>query len=70
MQNYLKRILIHTALALTGCKQQSEIDKCVEAFVVQTCVDAVNKKKCISDMRDEIGGNLRLHCLKAQSGKE
>ena len=62
--------LLLAGLALAGCQQQSEIDKCVEAFVVQTCVDAVNKKKCIRDMRDELGGNLRLHCLKAQSGKE
>jgi len=62
--------LLLAVLSLTGCQQKSEIDKCVEALVVQQCVDADNKKKCISDMRDVLGGDLRLHCLKAKLGKE
>jgi hypothetical protein len=64
------KLFIILCLGLAGCQQKSEIDKCVEALVVQQCVDADNKRKCISDMRDVLGGDLRLHCLKAQSGKE
>ena len=46
MKNKLPFILLVVGLA--GCQQKSEIDKCVEAFVVQTCVDAVNKKSALA----------------------
>jgi hypothetical protein len=36
--------LLGTALALTGCQQQSEIDKCVEALVVSECMSIDDKK--------------------------
>ena len=62
--------LLGTALALTGCQQQSEIDKCVEALVVSECMSVDDKKKCVNDMKEALGGLYRLQCLKAQAGKE
>ena len=57
--------LLGTALALTGCQQQSEIDKCVEGQVISTCV---GDKDCIKKVKPLIEGESRLKCLEAQAG--
>lgn len=62
--------LLGTALALAGCQQQSEIDKCVEALVVSECMSLDDKKKCVNDMKEALGGLYRLQCLKAQAGNK
>ncbi len=61
--------LILLVVGLAGCQQQSEIDKCVEALVVSECMSIDDKKKCVNDMKEALGGLYRLRCLKAQSGK-
>ena len=62
--------LLGTALALTGCQQQSEIDKCVEALVVSECMNSDDKKNCVNGLKDALGGLFRLECLKAQAGNK
>jgi hypothetical protein len=57
-------------LCLAGCQQKSEIDKCVEALATQECMNSSNKKTCINEITDVVGGLYRLKCLKAQAGKE
>jgi hypothetical protein len=59
--------LLGTALALTGCQQKSEIDKCVEAHAISTCQSG--HTDCIKSVSETMGGKWRLECLKAQSGK-
>ncbi len=59
--------LLGTALALTGCQQQSEIDKCVEAHAISACQSG--HTDCIKSVSETMGGKWRLECLKAQSGK-
>ena len=72
-------ILLVSALTLMGC--QSEIDKCVDAKIVQFCAqhfpDAkypengnIGNDKCGDFSRKVVGGSLREECLKAQAGKE
>ena len=61
--------LLLAVLSLTGCQQKSEIDKCVEALVVQECMNSDDKKNCVNGLKDALGGLFRLECLKAQSGK-
>jgi hypothetical protein len=63
-----KITLILMLLFLAGC--QSEIDKCVAAIAAQGCVNASNKKFCTEDLTEALGGDYRMHCLKAQAGKE
>ncbi len=59
--------LLGTALALTGCQQKSEIDKCVEAHAISACQSG--HTDCIKSVSETMGGKWRLECLKAQSGK-
>ena len=59
--------LLGTALALTGCQQQSEIDKCVEGLVISTCG---GDKDCIKQVKPLMEGASRLKCLEAQAGKK
>ena len=68
-------------LGLAGCQQKSEIDKCVEAQVLQFCVDTrvdskpfyaamgITKEECLQQATETQGGALRDRCLKAQAGK-
>ena len=76
--------LLGTALALTGCQQESVIDKCVKAQAVQTCnsltetnnkpqpfykVSNQSESQCVEDFIKSLGGSYQLLCLQAQSGK-
>lgn len=63
-----KITLILMLLFLAGC--QSEIDKCVAALVAEQCVNSSDKKFCIKDLTEAVGGLARMQCLKAQAGKE
>jgi len=67
-------------LALTGCQQKSDIDKCVEAQAISWCNSTLFDKTLYklqneteSQCKDEIiktsGGKWQLECLKAKSGK-
>jgi hypothetical protein len=68
-------------MGLAGCQQKSEIDKCVEAQVLQFCVDTridsrpfyfvmgITKEECLQQATETQGGALRERCLKAQAGK-
>jgi hypothetical protein len=68
-------------LGLAGCQQKSEIDKCVEAPVLQFCVDTrvdskpfyaaigITKEECLQQATETQGGALRDRCLKAKAGK-
>lgn len=59
-------------LLVVGCQQKSEIDKCVEAKVVQFCSQFQDKdfpRGCLKEMNISIGGDYRVECLKAQVGK-
>jgi hypothetical protein len=55
-------------LWLAGCQQKSEIDKCVEALILQVCGD--KDSECLKTGNTVLGGKYRLQCLKAQAGKE
>jgi len=76
--------LLLAGLALTGCQQKSDIDKCVEAQGVQMCneltetdnkpqpfykVKYQSESQCVQDFIKSFGGSFQLLCLKAQSGK-
>jgi hypothetical protein len=74
------RILLFV-LGFAGCQQKSEIDKCVEAQVLQFCVDTridsrpfylvmgITKEECLQQATETQGGALRERCLKSQAGK-
>ena len=77
-----KLSLILLVVGLAGCQSKSEVDKCVQAYAVQTCNQLVGKKlepfyillnqsesSCIQEFEKLEGGKWRLECLKAQSGK-
>ena len=55
-------------LWMAGCQQKSEIDKCVEALILQVCGD--KDSECLKTGNTVLGGKYRLQCLKAQAGKE
>jgi hypothetical protein len=55
-------------LWFTGCQQKSEVDKCVEALILQVCGD--KDPECLKNGNTVLGGKYRLQCLKAQAGKE
>jgi len=55
-------------LFLLGCQPKSEIDKCVEALILQVCGD--KDSECLKNGNTVLGGKYRLQCLKAQAGKE
>ena len=75
-----------TVFCLINCAQKSEVDKCVDAKVVQLCAglfpDMKNPEK--GDMKKKgqeydscgdyalrtVGGLIREQCLRAQAGKE
>jgi len=76
--------LFGTALVLTGCQQKSDIDKCVEAQIIEACnsltetdnktqplykVNYQSDSQCVQDFTKSLGGSYQLLCLKAQSGK-
>ena len=72
--------LLLAVLSLTGCQDQSEIDKCVEALLLHACRNAPNlgnedpsspkwnSKTCKESMGLELGANYRLQCMRAQAG--
>jgi hypothetical protein len=72
--------LLGASLLLVGCKQQSVIDKCVEAQATSYCNTNLEAKplykfqnqsesQCIQEIIKTSGGRWQLECLKAQSGK-
>lgn len=74
-----KLSLFVCVLTLMGC--QSEIDKCVDAKIVQLCAphfpdakypenENIGNDKCGDFSRKAVGGSLREECLKARAGKE
>lgn len=79
-----KIALILMFICLAGCQPKSEIDKCVEANIVEMCTNVFKtsvhpeneimfldtKEQCGSVMRKKFGGSLREKCLRAQAGKE
>lgn len=73
-------IAVFVVVALTGCQQQSDIDKCVEAQAISFCNSTIGDKKlyklqnesesqCKQAIIKTSGGRWQLECLKAQSGK-
>jgi uncharacterized lipoprotein NlpE involved in copper resistance len=67
-------------LALAGCQQKSDIDKCVEAQAITLCnrligaeplykLQQASESKCAQESIKANGGEWQLQCLKAQSGK-
>ena len=71
-------LLLGTALALTGCQQKSDIDKCIEAHWEHHKILLRNLeiKLGVADTpmpkETELKHKLdyRMKCLKAQAGKE
>lgn len=67
-------------VALAGCQQKSNIDKCVEAQAISLCnrligteplykLQQASESKCVQESVRANGGDWQLQCLKAQSGK-
>jgi len=65
-------------LWLAGCQPESEVDKCVDAFLERQCLQdnwgqkyAFKSKNECKEFNNRISGyDYRLQCLKAQAGKE
>jgi hypothetical protein len=67
-----------------GCQPKSEVDKCVEAKVVELCAKLFpneaqpenrnmyldSKEKCGDVFKKTSGGSLREECLRAQAGNK
>ena len=80
MKNKLPLILL--VVGVEGCQQKSEVDKCVDALLMNVCMYAPsvgneapnnpkwNSKTCKEEMELELGAKFRLECLKAQAGKD
>jgi hypothetical protein len=72
----IKITIILMLCFLAGC--QSEIDKCVDAFLENSCLQdnwgqqyAFKSKNECKELINRISGHkYRLQCLRAQSGKE
>ena len=71
-------LLLGTALALTGCQQKSDIDKCIEAHWEHHKILLRNLKITLgvadtpmpkeTELKHKL--DYRMKCLKAQAGKE
>jgi hypothetical protein len=61
-------VLLVLFMSIGGCQPKSEIDKCVEALILQVCGD--KDSECLKTGNTVLGGKYRLQCLKAQAGKE
>jgi hypothetical protein len=65
-------------LWLAGCQPESEVDKCVDAFLESQCRQdnwgqkgAFKSKNECKEFNNRISGyDYRLQCLRAQAGKE
>jgi hypothetical protein len=73
--------LILLVVGLTGCHQESVIDKCVEAQAITLCNKVIGgesnyqlqqstESKCVQESIKANGSKWQLQCLKAQAGKE
>ena len=70
--------LLVTALALTGCQQKSDIDKCIEAhwehhkILLKNLESKLGMGDTPMPKETELKHKLdyRMKCLKAQAGKE
>ena len=80
MKPNLAIVVFVTVVALTGCQQKSDIDKCVEAQAITLCnrlisteslykLQQASESKCVQESIKANGGDWQLQCLKAQSGK-
>ncbi len=76
----IQSTVVFLVIALTGCQQKSDIDKCVEAQAITLCnrligteplykLQQASESKCIQESIKANGGDWQLQCLKAQSGK-
>jgi hypothetical protein len=78
-----KLAIVLCLLGLAGCQQTSEVDKCVEAQAISYCnkwmhspdnkqfyeVLGKGRAGCTKHLIRNSGGEFRLACLRAQSGK-
>ena len=80
MKKNLVAVVFFTVVALTGCQQKSDIDKCVEAQAISLCnrligteplykLQQASESKCAQESIKANGGDWQLQCLKAQSSK-
>ena len=80
MKPNLAIVVFLAVVALTGCQQKSDIDKCVEAQAITLCnrligaeplykLQQASESKCVQESIKANGGDWQLQCLKAQSGK-
>jgi len=76
----IQSTVVFLVIALTGCQQKSDIDKCVEAQAITLCnrligteplykLQHASESKCAQESIKANGGDWQLQCLKAQSGK-
>ena len=84
LKNSIKTKLpvILLVVGLAGCQPKSEVDKCVEALLLEACRNAPdvgneapiypkwNRKTCKETMELELGATYRLECMKAQAGNK